>query len=44
MWGRISTECDQKFGNMIEKIWHTLKESNVCGSNSNITSVNDLDI
>ena len=36
-WGRISTKCDQKLGNKIEKIWHALKESNVWGSNSNIT-------
>ena len=42
MWGRISTKCDQILGNMIEKIWHTLKESNVWGNNSNITGVNDL--
>ena len=41
-WGRIFTKCDKKLGNMIEKIWHALKESNVWGSNSNITSVNDL--
>ena len=27
---------------MIQKMWHTLKESNIWGSNSNITSVNDL--
>ena len=38
----ISTKCDKKLGNKIEKIWHALKESNVWGSNSNITSVNDL--
>ena len=44
MWGRCSTKCDQKLGNMIEKIWHTLKESHVWGSNSNITSVNVLNM
>ena len=43
-WGGISTKCDKKLGNMIEKIWHALKESNVWGSNSNITSVNDLNM
>ena len=34
----------QKLGNMIEKIWHTLKESHIWGSNSNIASVNDLNM
>ena len=29
---------------MIEKIWHALKESNVWGSNYNITSVNELNM
>ena len=33
-------KCDKKWGNMIEKIWHTLKESHVLVfSNYNITSV-----
>ena len=27
--GRISTKCDKKLGNMIEKIRHALKDSNV---------------
>ena len=44
MWGRISTKCDNKLGNMIEKIWHTLQESHVWGSNYNITSVSDLNM
>ena len=43
-WGRISTKCDKKLGNKMEKMWHALKESNVWGSNSNITSVNDLNM
>ena len=43
-WGRISTKCDNKLGNKIEKIWHALKESNVWGCNSNITRVNDLNM
>ena len=43
-WGRNYTKCDKKFENKIEKIWHALKESNVWGSNSNITSVNDLNM
>ena len=41
MWERISTKCDQKWGNIIF-FWHTLKESNVWSSNYNIISVNDL--
>ena len=36
-WGLISTKCDKILGNMIEKIWHALKEYN-------ITSVNDLNM
>ena len=29
MWGRISTKCDKILGNMLEKIWHALQESNI---------------
>ena len=45
MWGRISTKCDQKIRKYDRKdIWHALKESNVWGSNYNITSVNDFNM